>query len=152
MWLYVVKGVKGFIEDEFGVSIASIAEANVSDEGTLSLSLGFIFNFYDGAFDDVVIGSNGFVVFTQTNNSMCCGGDPLGQGYGEEYMIAPTWADLSADSAICGSSCGTVRAGAINAGKAFAVVFDRIPFHSSSQDIVSWELVLYDTGVVSTTS
>ncbi len=149
MWLYVVKGVNGFIEDEFGVSISSIAEANVGDEGTLSLSLGFSFNFYDGTFDDVVIGSNGFVVFTQTSASLCCGGEALGQGHGEEYMIAPTWTDLSAGSLICGTNCGTVRAGAIDAGKAFAVVFDRIPAYNSSHEIVSWELVLYDTGVVS---
>ncbi len=150
LWLCVVKGVNSYIEDEFEVSIFSIPETNVYDEGTVSLSLPFSFNFYDATFDDVVIGSNGFVAFTQTTDALYPGGEVLGQGRGVEYMIAPTWTDLFSGSQDCGSNCGFVRAGQIDDG-AFAVVFDRIPYalYLEHQIIVSWELVLYSTGVVS---
>ncbi len=150
VWLYALKEVNGYIENDFGVSISSIPQADVGDDGTVSRSLGFSFSFYDGTFDDVVIGSNGFISFSPMTDSLCCGGDALGQGYGEEYMIAPTWTDLSAGSAICGSNCGVVRAGVIDPGNAFAVVFDRIPAYNSNDQVVSWELVLYNTGMVST--
>ncbi len=122
----------------------------MGDEGTVSLSIPFSFNFYDGTFDTIVIGSNGFVAFTQTTNALYPGGEALGQGRGVEYMIAPTWTGLFSGSLDCGSNCGFVRAGPIGSG-AFAVVFDRIPYalYFDHPMVVSWELLLYNTGEVS---
>ncbi|MFH2056835.1 MAG: dockerin type I repeat-containing protein, partial [bacterium] len=112
------------------------------DDYTAALPIGFSFPFYENAYTDLYIGSNGVLTFssgnsTTSNVSIPNTGVP-------NNMIAMWWDDLDP------SSGGTVYSYQDAANGRFIVTFDAVPnyYYSGATGSLTFQAILYANGMM----
>lgn len=108
-----------------GISGSGTALTLGDDEVSAFVPIGFTFNFYGVDYTQVRVSSNGFITFTDDNNSGCCSGQPLPAAADPDNLIAGLWDDLNP------SFCGTVHYETVGVGpnRQFIVQFTDVPFY-----------------------
>ncbi len=76
------------------ISATGTAMTFIDDSVRGPFQISFDFPFYDGAYNQVWVSSNGFVSFTSTNNNGCCSGQPIPSMDEINNIIAWAWKDL----------------------------------------------------------
>lgn len=111
---------------------------DVDDGYSGPIDLGFDFHFYEGIYDQVYISSNGFLTFEQgsknaKNNKIPFVDEP-------NAMVAPFWDDLE----IGRRNEGNVYYQGFS--DRFIVSYDKVASRSTYTEIVTFQVVLFDTG------
>lgn len=65
------------------------------DDRTMTVSLGFDFEFYGTLYDSVVISTNGFISFNAGVGTGCCSGPAIPTAGGIDNFVAVLWEDLT---------------------------------------------------------
>ncbi|MFX1505880.1 MAG: Ig-like domain-containing protein [Promethearchaeota archaeon] len=114
---------------------------SLDDDSYQTVSLPFIFPFYDEKFSEVSISSNGFLTFdTNTYATKTYGEIPQGE---YPYLIALFWTDLYPDDGYGG---GGVYYQAF--GDYFVVQYDNISTCCSGDLAGNFEIILYPSGII----
>ena len=110
------------------------------DNYTEAIDIGFEFRFYERTYDQLFIGTNGFVTFGEGSESFY--NRPFPGDTPPNGMIAPFWDDLDiADGNVYYQRLDGV------AGRSFVVEWYRIIRYNSDANLVlTFELILYENG------
>ena len=128
-WVDASSGTEVFIEGE-----------DRDDNYTEAIDIGFEFRFYERTYDQLFIGTNGFVTFDE--GSMSFNNRPFPGDTPPNGMIAPFWDDLDiADGKVYYQSLDGV------AGRTFVVEWYRvIRYNSDPNMVLTFELILFENG------
>lgn len=139
-------------EDEYGLNEIPFAPATLTanadtlqlfDDDFLALPIGFDFTFFKETYNDVFVGSNGFLSFGEGSFSL--GNQVLPDGNAPNGLIAFAWDDLDPNF----GSDGTIQAELMGTApnRMLVVDFDSVPhFPGNTGDpIVDVQVILYET-------
>ena len=109
------------------------------DDQTVTVPIGFNFDFYGITYDQIVISSNGLVSFGAPNASFVP--TPIPSAGEPNAFIAPMWTDLN--PSVGGSVI--IKTNGITPRRTFTVGWVNVPFYGGDpSDTVSFELTLFE--------
>ena len=123
---------------------------DLSDDDTEVVSLGFEWDFFGLAVNEVYVSSNGFLSVDtdraddEDSSGCCTGGELGGEEGGAPGVIAGFWDDLDPSS---GGSIRYATSGDVGA-REFVVEFDEVPHCCGDTPTVSFQVVLREAGGV----
>ncbi|MFT4698086.1 MAG: hypothetical protein ACI9SJ_001222 [Flavobacteriaceae bacterium] len=115
------------------IAISGTTVSLNDDDVSNALNIGFTFNFYEVDYTNFYISSNGFITFSNGNESGCCTGGLLPSVGGPSNFIAFAWQDLnpSAGGTISYETVGT------SPDRKLIMEFDDVPYYNSSEGVTS---------------
>ena len=110
------------------------------DEVTGALPIGFAFPYFDAAYQQVYISSNGFITFLPNQSDGCCSGGALPGVSQPNAVIAGYWEDLDPRYQ------GRITYGTVGAAPArrFIAQFTGVPHYNNTAPLVTFQIVLFE--------
>jgi parallel beta-helix repeat protein len=140
-------GISVVLPTTYSVSSVAFGYSSISgtpvvlgdDQVSGALPIGFNFTFFDTAYDQFYISSNGFITFTLPGTSGCCSGQTLPSASDPDNLVAGYWEDLNP------SSGGTISYDTVGSApnRVLVVEFNAVP-HYPSNSPVYYQIKLFE--------
>ena len=134
---YIIDQTGTFAPIDISTGSTVVDFGNNFDDGVSAfVPIGFDFNFFENAYDQLRISSNGFITFNNSEDSGCCSGQGIPNISDPNNLVAFAWGDLCLVS-----SCGDGIARYATVGNApsrkWVLEFNDVDHHPSGNEVTA---------------